>query len=65
MGRSEDGEAILAIGIDDGTDSGEKVATPLETEAADGLAKNDVGMERPLGGVVGIGTYPGSRLNAD
>jgi hypothetical protein len=59
----EDGEAILAIGIDAGTDSGEKVANPLGTEAAGGLAKNDVGMERPLGGV-GIGTY-GSRLNAD
>lgn len=53
----------MAIGIDAGTDSGEKVATPLGTEAVGGLAKNDVGMERPLGGV-GIGTY-GSRLNAD
>jgi hypothetical protein len=61
----EDGESILAIGIDAGTDSGEKVATPLETDAVGGLAKNDVGMERPMEGVVGIGTYPGSRLNAD
>ena len=65
MDRLEDGEAILAIGIDAGTDSGEKVANPLGTEAAGGLAKNDVGMERPLGGAVGIGTFTGSRLNAD
>lgn len=55
----EDGEAVLAIGIDAGTDSGEKVATPLGTKAVGGLAKNDVGMERPLGGVVGIGDIPG------
>jgi hypothetical protein len=65
VGRLEDGEAILAIGIDAGTDSGEKVATPLGTDAVGGLAKNDVGMDRPLGGVVGVGTFPGSRLNAD
>ena len=51
----EDGEAVWAAGIDDGTDSGEEVAAPLGTEAVGYLAEDDAGTQRPFGGVVGIG----------
>ncbi len=39
----EDGEVVLAAGIDDGPDSGKEVTAPLGTEAVGHLAEDDTG----------------------
>ncbi len=51
----EDGEAVLATGIDDGPDVGEDLAAPVGTEAVGDLAQDDTGTQSTIGSVVGVG----------
>ena len=51
----EDGEAVLAAGVDDGSDGGKELAAPLGTEAVGHLAEDDTGTQRAFRGVVGVG----------
>ncbi len=61
----EDGEAVLAAGVDDGTDGGEEPAAALGTEAVGHLAEVDTGTQRAFGGVVGVGDLAKSVGEAD
>ncbi len=61
----ENGEAVLAAGVDDGTDGGEEPAAPLGTDAVGHLAEVDTGTQRAFGGVVDVGDLAKSVGEAD